>query len=78
MSDNTLTTYKEFIESLNNNLDKLYEIYGITPDVKNIPQKFGNLIEKLNEKYQGKEIYLVGMNINSEKRNIENYIIEKI
>ncbi|NUU95785.1 ATPase AAA [Marinitoga sp. 1135] len=33
---------------------------------------------KYYEKYSGKEIYLIGMNINSEKRNIEEYIIEKL
>nr|WP_255350145.1 AAA family ATPase [Marinitoga sp. 1155] len=34
--------------------------------------------KKYYEKYRGKEIYIIGININSEKRNIENYIIEKI
>ncbi|NUU96989.1 PD-(D/E)XK nuclease domain-containing protein, partial [Marinitoga sp. 1138] len=33
---------------------------------------------KYYEKYKGKEIYLIGMNINSEKRNIDDYVIEKI
>ncbi|AEX85571.1 Protein of unknown function (DUF1703)/Predicted AAA-ATPase [Marinitoga piezophila KA3] len=33
---------------------------------------------KYYEKYSGKEIYLIGININSEKRNIEEYIIEKL
>nr|WP_240739151.1 PD-(D/E)XK nuclease domain-containing protein [Marinitoga lauensis] len=31
--------------------------------------------KKYYEKYRGKEIYLIGININSEKRNIEDYII---
>ncbi|NUV00557.1 ATPase AAA, partial [Marinitoga sp. 1154] len=34
--------------------------------------------KKYYEKYIGKEIYIIGININSEKRNIEDYIIEKI
>ncbi|KLO21565.1 ATPase AAA [Marinitoga sp. 1197] len=34
--------------------------------------------KKYYEKYKGKEIYIIGININSEKRNIEDYIIEKI
>ncbi|KLO21554.1 PD-(D/E)XK nuclease domain-containing protein [Marinitoga sp. 1155] len=34
--------------------------------------------KKYYEKYRGKEIYIIGINIHSEKRNIENYIIEKI
>ncbi|BBE29905.1 ATPase AAA [Tepiditoga spiralis] len=33
---------------------------------------------KYYEKYKGKEIYIVGININSEKRNIDEYKIEKI
>ncbi|WP_129408485.1 ATP-binding protein [Marinitoga lauensis] len=33
--------------------------------------------KKYYEKYKGKEIYLIGININSEKRNIDDYIIEK-
>ncbi|NUV00540.1 ATPase AAA, partial [Marinitoga sp. 1154] len=34
--------------------------------------------KKYYEKYKGKEIYIIGININSEKRNIDDYIIEKI
>ncbi|KLO21596.1 ATPase AAA [Marinitoga sp. 1197] len=34
--------------------------------------------KKYYEKYIGKEIYIIGININSEKRNIDDYIIEKI
>ncbi len=34
--------------------------------------------KKYYEKYRGKEIYLIGINISSEKRNIEEYIIEKL
>ncbi|KLO21136.1 hypothetical protein X275_10820 [Marinitoga sp. 1197] len=34
--------------------------------------------KKYYEKYSGKEIYIIGINIDSEKRNIEDYIIEKI
>ncbi|KLO24419.1 ATPase AAA [Marinitoga sp. 1197] len=34
--------------------------------------------KKYYEKYSGKEIYIIGININSEKRNIDDYIIEKI
>ncbi|BBE32055.1 ATPase AAA [Tepiditoga spiralis] len=33
---------------------------------------------KYYEKYKGKEIYIIGININSEKRNIDEYKIEKI
>ncbi|NUV00343.1 hypothetical protein XO12_09675 [Marinitoga sp. 1154] len=78
MSDNTLTTYDEFIDSLNEKIEKLYKKYEIPKIENNLPTKFGNLIEELNEKYSGKEIYIIGININSEKRNIEDYIIEKI
>ncbi|WP_047268496.1 PD-(D/E)XK nuclease domain-containing protein, partial [Marinitoga sp. 1197] len=34
--------------------------------------------KKYYEKYKGKEIYIIGINIDSEKRNIDDYIIEKI
>ncbi|WP_129409844.1 ATP-binding protein [Marinitoga lauensis] len=34
--------------------------------------------KKYYEKYRGKEIYLIGININSEKRNIVDYVIEKM
>ncbi|WP_129408844.1 ATP-binding protein [Marinitoga lauensis] len=34
--------------------------------------------KKYYEKYKGREIYLIGININSKKRNIEDYIIEKM
>ncbi|WP_129409633.1 ATP-binding protein [Marinitoga lauensis] len=33
---------------------------------------------KYYEKYRGKEIYLIGININSKKRNIVDYIIENL
>ncbi|KAF2955447.1 hypothetical protein AS160_10145 [Marinitoga sp. 38H-ov] len=33
--------------------------------------------KKYYEKYRGKEISLIGINISSEKRNIDDYIIEK-
>ncbi|MBM7560244.1 ATP-binding protein [Marinitoga litoralis] len=57
--------------------DKIY-IFEIKLDksaeeaIKQIKEK------KYYEKYNGKEIYIIGININSEKRNIDEYIIEKI
>nr|WP_240739284.1 PD-(D/E)XK nuclease domain-containing protein [Marinitoga lauensis] len=34
--------------------------------------------KKYYEKYTGRKIYLIGININSEKRNIEDYIITSL
>ncbi|WGS65501.1 ATP-binding protein [Marinitoga aeolica] len=59
--------------------DKIY-LFEIKLDksakeaIKQIKEK------KYYEKYisEGKEIYIIGININSEKRDIEDYIIEKI
>ncbi len=49
MSDVTLKNIESFEKSLNNTLDKIYNSYNITPDIDDIPTKFGNLIEELNK-----------------------------
>ncbi|AEX86419.1 Protein of unknown function (DUF1703)/Predicted AAA-ATPase [Marinitoga piezophila KA3] len=59
MSDNTLRNIESFEKSLDNMLDKIYKAYRIIPDIDDIPTKFGNLIEKLNEKYQEKVVILI-------------------
>ncbi|NUU96576.1 ATPase AAA [Marinitoga sp. 1135] len=59
MSDNTLRNIESFEKSLDNMLDKIYKAYSIIPDIDDIPTKFGNLIEKLNEKYQEKVVILI-------------------
>ncbi|NUU97723.1 AAA family ATPase, partial [Marinitoga sp. 1138] len=59
MSDNTLTTYEEFIESLNKMIEDIYEDYEIPKIENNLPTKFGNLIRALNKKYEEKVVILI-------------------
>ncbi|AEX85575.1 Protein of unknown function (DUF1703)/Predicted AAA-ATPase [Marinitoga piezophila KA3] len=59
MSDNTLTTYEEFIESLNKMIEDIYEDYEIPKIENNLPTKFGNLIRVLNKKYEEKVVILI-------------------
>ncbi|WP_459997213.1 PD-(D/E)XK nuclease domain-containing protein, partial [Marinitoga arctica] len=59
--------------------DKIY-LFEIKLD-KSAEEAINQIKEmKYYEKYMNNsnEIYLIGININSEKRNIEDYIIEKI
>ncbi|WP_459996778.1 PD-(D/E)XK nuclease domain-containing protein, partial [Marinitoga arctica] len=57
--------------------DKIY-LFEIKLD-KSAEEAINQIKEmKYYEKYSGKEIYIIGININSEKRNIEDYIVEKI
>ncbi|KLO24231.1 PD-(D/E)XK nuclease domain-containing protein [Marinitoga sp. 1155] len=58
--------------------DERIYLFEIKVD-KNAEEAINQIKEKkYYEKYKGKEIYIIGININSEKRNIEDYIIEKI
>ncbi|WP_129410001.1 ATP-binding protein [Marinitoga lauensis] len=59
MSDVTLKNIESFEKSLNNTLDKIYNSYNITPDIDDIPTKFGNLIEELNKKYKERVVILI-------------------
>ncbi|SHF35666.1 Predicted AAA-ATPase, partial [Marinitoga hydrogenitolerans DSM 16785] len=59
MSDNTLTTFEEFIDSLNEKIEKLYKKYEIPKIENNLPTKFGHLIEELNAKYKEKVVILI-------------------
>ncbi|BBE31077.1 ATPase AAA [Tepiditoga spiralis] len=59
MSDNTLTTYEEFIESLKDKINKIYKEEGITPTTKDLPTMFGNIIEDLNKKNKERTVILI-------------------
>ncbi|SHF35443.1 Predicted AAA-ATPase, partial [Marinitoga hydrogenitolerans DSM 16785] len=59
MSDNTLTTYDEFIDSLNERIEELYREYDISPIKNNLPTKFGYLITELSKKYKEKTVILI-------------------
>ncbi|MBM7558829.1 ATP-binding protein [Marinitoga litoralis] len=59
MSDNMLTTYEDFIESLNEKMEKLYKSEDILPIKNNLPTQFGNLIEELNKKYKERVVILI-------------------
>ncbi|NUU99986.1 ATPase AAA, partial [Marinitoga sp. 1154] len=59
MSDNTLTTYDEFIDSLNERIEELYREYDISPIKNNLPTKFGHLITELSKKYKEKTVILI-------------------
>jgi hypothetical protein len=57
--------------------DKIY-LFEIKLD-KSAKEAINQIKEKkYYEKYSGKEIYIIGVNISSEKRNIDSYLIEKI
>ncbi|BBE30570.1 ATPase AAA [Tepiditoga spiralis] len=55
-------------------------IYIMEIKIDKSAEKALNQIKEMKyyEKYKGKEIYIIGININSEKRNINEYKIEKI
>ncbi|BBE31175.1 ATPase AAA [Tepiditoga spiralis] len=55
-------------------------IYIMEIKIDKSAEKALNQIKEMKyyEKYKGKEIYIIGININSEKRNIDEYKIEKI
>ncbi|BBE30810.1 ATPase AAA [Tepiditoga spiralis] len=55
-------------------------IYIMEIKIDKSAEKALNQIKEIKyyEKYKGKEIYIIGININSEKRNIDEYKIEKI
>ncbi|KLO22478.1 hypothetical protein X274_08240 [Marinitoga sp. 1155] len=59
MSDNTLTTYDEFIDSLDERIGELYREYDISPIKNNLPTKFGHLITELSKKYKEKTVILI-------------------
>jgi Holliday junction resolvase-like predicted endonuclease len=57
--------------------DKIY-LFEIKLD-KSAKESIDQIKEKkYYEKYKNYEVYIIGININSEKRNIDEYIIEKI
>ncbi|BBE30357.1 ATPase AAA [Tepiditoga spiralis] len=55
-------------------------IYIMEIKIDKSAEKALNQIKEMKyyEKYKGKEIYIIGININSEKRNIDEYKIEKV
>ncbi|OOC39635.1 ATP-binding protein, partial [Thermosipho melanesiensis] len=59
MSDNMLTTYEDFVESLSEKIEKLYKNEGIANINNNLPTRFGNLIEELNAKYRERVVILI-------------------
>ncbi|NUV00450.1 ATPase AAA [Marinitoga sp. 1154] len=59
MSDNTLTTYDEFIDSLDERIGELYREYNISPIKNNLPTRFGHLITELSKKYKEKTVILI-------------------
>ncbi|BBE29896.1 ATPase AAA [Tepiditoga spiralis] len=59
MSDNTLTTYEEFIKSLYNKINELYKEESLKPTTDDLPTMFGNLIKKLSQKYEERTVILV-------------------
>ncbi|WGS64304.1 ATP-binding protein [Marinitoga aeolica] len=59
MSDNILKDLESFLKSLDNNIEKIYKEYEITPDIDDVSMKFGNLIEFLNKKYNKKVVILI-------------------
>ncbi|BBE30415.1 ATPase AAA [Tepiditoga spiralis] len=56
------------------------DIYIMEIKIDKSAEKALNQIKEMKyyEKYKGKEVYIIGININSEKRNIDEYKIEKI
>ncbi|BBE30726.1 ATPase AAA [Tepiditoga spiralis] len=59
MSDNTLTTYEEFIKSLYDKINELYKEEELTPTTDDLPTMFGNLIKKLSQKYEERTVILI-------------------
>ncbi|ABR30334.1 ATP-binding protein [Thermosipho melanesiensis] len=59
MSDNTLSTYEKFLESLHNKFNELYSKHGLQATTDDLPTMFGNLITELNAKYRERVVILI-------------------